>query len=185
MDLRAKDFGIIQKLVAAMRAKIIRLIAFEVRPRRIAYVVFETPSYLLDWGIRSVRLNLPPSAAFTNILKTYHPSVFVLRRVEAGGRRDNPRTKELLSAIQTEAKRLAVTVAFLTERQLELFFRRHGRVTKHQIALAIGEWFPELSAQVPPARKPWQPEHWRTLIFDAVATAAVYLAGEQINPNGG
>jgi len=168
-----------------MKEKVIRLIAFDVRPRRIAYAAFETPARLLDWGTRSVGPGPTADGRFTGILRAYRPSVLVLRGIAPGGRRDNPRTKQVLSAIEAEAKCLAVTVALLTERQLEIFFRQHGRVTKHQIAQAIGEWFPELSTLVPPPRKPWQPEHWRTVTFDAIATAVAYLADEQIDPGGG
>jgi hypothetical protein len=185
MDLRAEDLGNPRKLIGVMNEKITRLIAFEVRPRRVAYAAFEIPARLLDWGTRSVGPNPTADGRITGILRAYRPSVLVLRGIRPGGRRDNPRTKKILSAIEAEAKRLTLTVAFLTERQLEVFFRQHGQVTKHQIAQALGEWFPELSTLVPPPRKPWQPEHWRTVIFDAVATAVAYLAAERIDPGGG
>lgn len=181
MDFDTKDRGIITKFIGGMKEKIIRVISFEVRPRRIAYAAFETPASLLDWGIRGLEPRLALNAMLTNILKTYHPSVFVLHRAEVGSRRDNPRTNELLRAIEAEANRLALAVAFVTERESEAFFRRHGRVTKYQIAEQIGKWFPELASRVPPLRKPWHPEHDRTVIFDAMATALVYLATERID----
>ena len=168
-----------------MKEEIIRLIAFEVRPRRIAYAVFETPARLLDWGVRGVRPSSTTGGGLTSILETYRPSVLVLRSITSGGRRDHPRTQELLRAIEVEAKQSAITVAFVSARELEVFFRQHGRATKHQVAEAIGEWFPELASRVPPPRKAWQPEHWRMPLFDAMATAMAYLAEEQVSPDGG
>jgi hypothetical protein len=184
MALRAKELGNIRKLTGVMKGRIIRLIALEVRPRRIAYAVFETPTRLLDWGVRGAGRGLKTASGFAGVLKTYRPSVLVLRSITSGGRRDHPRTQELLTAIEAEAKQSAITVAFVTARELEVFFRQHGRATKHQIAEAIGEWFPQLASRVPPQRKAWQPEHWRMPLFDAMATAMAYLAEEQVSPDG-
>ena len=183
MALGAEEFGDIRKPTGVMKERIIRLIAFDVRPRRIAYAVFETPTHLLDWGVKMVGPSPTAGPRVTSMLKAYRPSVLVLRSISSGSRRDHPRTQELLSAIEAEAKQSVITVAFVTARELEVFFRQHGRVTKDQIAEAIGEWFPQLAAQVPPQRKAWQPEHWRMPLFDAMATAMAYLAEEQVSPD--
>ena len=42
---------------------------------------------------------------------------------------------------------------------------------------ALAEWFEDLAWKPPLRRKPWQHEPHNTVIFDALATAVVFLAG--------
>ncbi len=164
--------------------RIIRVVVFEVRPRRIAYAVFETPARLLDWGMKGFRSRPITGGGFMGVLRDYRPSVIVLRDITSGSRRDNPRAREFVRVMAAEARRSALAVAFVTGRELEQVFRQYGLVTKHQIAETIGEWFPELSTHVPMPRKAWQSEHWNMPVFDAIAMAVAYLAEERDLPGG-
>jgi len=47
---------------------------------------------------------------------------------------------------------------------------------KHQMAQAVADHFPLLSSYVPPKRKPWKGEHYRTSVFEAAALGLTYFA---------
>lgn len=53
-------------------------------------------------------------------------------------------------------------------------FRQLGSRNKYQIAATIAETFPELRPKLSPQRKPYQPERYNAVIFDAVALALAH-----------
>ena len=51
---------------------------------------------------------------------------------------------------------------------------------KHQMAQAVADHFPLLSSYVPPKRKPWKGEHYRTSVFEAAALGLTYFASRPL-----
>lgn len=66
-------------------------------------------------------------------------------------------------------------VALVTRRAVQDAFAESGR-TKHDIAKAIADEYPELAARLPAERKLWLPEDQQMNIFDAISFVAALRA---------
>jgi hypothetical protein len=103
------------------------------------------------------------------LLDEYAPEVLVLKSPQT------ETSKEIVQVIRTQAKVQRIPMRVLSPRvQQETFAGRNGN--KHQVASAIAERFPELLYILPPKRRPWQSEDYRTSIFDAGALGIAYFA---------
>lgn len=157
-----------------------RLLALEIRSRRLGFVILEGPTKLLDWGVRRCpSRSADRRAAFEKrirvLLELYNPTAVVMRRRISL----SPKAKkEILSAeqvVRSEANNSSTTIESLSTRKIRRFFADHGCATKHQIASFLAKSFEELSWKLPPKRKPWQSEPYVTVVFDAAATGVVFL----------
>jgi hypothetical protein len=158
-----------------------RVLALDIRAQRFGYAVFEaSPVKLLDWGVRSMRMDGARRGAWhiADLLRMYQPSAVVFRRIKAGGRRDTPGARNITHAIKCEARRNAVPVALVGKSALKIFFREYGKHTKHEIASALAAVFAELKWKLPPPRrlKFWRGEARRMSVFDAAALGIAFLA---------
>jgi hypothetical protein len=164
-----------------------RLLALEVRSGRIGFVVFEGPTRLLDWGVRSCshptrRLQDVVAKRVRSLMFRYKPFAVVMRCENSFSSRTAKRLRISVGAIRREANRCGVKLRLLKTQPRERFFVQLRCDTKHQVAQLIAELFEELSWKVPPKRKPWHSESYNTVIFDAAATGLVAFA-EEFNPD--
>jgi len=151
-----------------------RILALDVRPRSFAFVVFEDSRQLLDWGARSFRggvnaVRVPLGPKVARLLDEYVPEVLVLKYPQT------KTVKQIIQVIRKQARAYKIPVRIVSPKVLQETFIGHNR-NKHQIASAIAERFPELLYILPPKRKPWQSEDYRTSIFDAGALGIAYFA---------
>lgn len=147
------------------------LIALEVRPLQFGFVVIEN-TQLLDWGVCTLTAGALGSTVAKRILPLidqYGPFVIALRR-RTDSKAYRPQLGLTLREVTTHAKARAVRIEWISTVDVRRYFSSLGYRTKHQIAVAVAELFPELIWKLPPKRKPWQHEHPNILIFDAVAT---------------
>ena len=157
-----------------------RVLALEVRPSKLGFVVFDGPTRILDWGVRNFTPggNLAESTTkrIGPILDQYTPSDVILRRRRDSKARLHPGFPIVLRASSAEANRRSIRVRWLSTRSVKEFFRPHGYVTKQEIASAIAERFAELVWKLPPKRKPWQSEGHNMVIFDAASLGVAFFA---------
>ena len=164
-----------------------RLLALEIRSQRIGFAVFEGPSRLLDWGIKTCldptcRLREVVTKRVRPLLFRYRPFAVVMRRDNHYSSQTTPRLRISVGAIRREARRCGVKFRLLRTKARKRFFVQLRCDTKHQVAQLIADLFEELSWMVPPKRKPWHSESYHAVVFDAVATGLVAFA-EEFNPN--
>jgi len=160
-----------------------RLLAVEVRSRRIGFVVLEGPSRLLDWGVRDCscptrRLHKVVVKRLRPLLCHYRPFAVVMRRENQHVSQTATRLRISISAIRREARRYGVEFRLLKPKARKHFFAQLRRAAKHQIAQLIGELFEELSWKVQPQRKAWDSEKYNMVILDAAASGLVAFANE-------
>ncbi len=156
-----------------------RIIAFDVRPRRFGFAVFEGPNEVLDFGARSfpkgrsaVRVSMQKKLA--TLFTDFDPAVVVLRgRMLDGSKRES----RIAEALQKEALERAISVRFVTPGAVGRAFAGHNN--KHEIASTLAQQFPALASKLPPKRKIWQSEAYRTSIFDASALGITYFFGRK------
>jgi hypothetical protein len=151
-----------------------RILAFEIRSLCFGFTVFEEPSELLEWGVRSFRhgknaVRVPLREKATRLIVDFRPHVIVVNM---------PLIKAQAASavvIKELAQSHRVRLRILSRNKIVGTFSGRSR-NKHEIALAIAERYPELASRLPPKRKPWQSEDYRMKMFDAAALGLTYLA---------
>jgi hypothetical protein len=148
-----------------------RILAVDIRPRSFAFVVFEGPIEILDWGARSFRrgvntVRVPLRPKMAALIDQYVPEAIVLKY---------PRTRRanrILQSIRLCAKGRNCAVRVVSQKAVPEIFPASN---KHQIATAIAERFPDLLSILPPKRKAWQSEDYRMSVFDAAAIGIAFF----------
>lgn len=153
----------------------------DLRLRSYGYVVFEGPDRLLDWGVRSFRsgvnaVQVPMRKKFAKLLDEFSPSDVVAKDLSERQGITGRKLRKITEVVRREATKRAIPLRFLKPGALEAAFGGEDRLTKYAVASALAQRFPELSWRLPPKRKPWQSEDYRTSIFDAAALGAAYFA---------
>jgi len=159
-----------------------RILAIDLRSERFGFAVFEGRSRLIDWGVCLYGFSGASTAArnrLAPLLKQFRPSAIVVsiaRREKALGRDG---VRRILSSIKREALANSTPTRVIAKSQVRTVFRSLHAKTKHEVAIAVAQLFPELRWKLPPKRKLWQKEHYRIAIFQAVAVGYVYW--QQLN----
>lgn len=161
-----------------------RILALEVRPQRLGFVVLQGVTRPLDWGLRLYcrKKGLAPSAGCAKVatlLDLYAPAAVVIRRRSGGPAPHRETARATVSRVAAELRRRSVACQFVTTKEVRRFFFRYGGTTKHEIASILAEWYEDLAWKLPLKRRPWNRERYSTLIFDAVATAVTFLGREK------
>ncbi len=156
-----------------------RLLALDIRASRFGFAVFESPTRLLDWGVRSFgeqgeRLTSAVSDRIGTLLAFHKPSAVVVRNREYHSADQNKRFVAIVALIKAETRRHSTKFCVLTKRQVQKRFSQSGPVTKHDIASRLAEKFDELSWRLPERRKSYQSEAPIMAVFDAVANGIAF-----------
>ncbi|HEY6803879.1 MAG TPA: hypothetical protein VI306_09900 [Pyrinomonadaceae bacterium] len=154
-----------------------RCIAIHPTAHGLGYAVLEEDATLVDWGAYRARgdKNQKCLLFLATLVSRYDPTVVFL---ESRGPRDRKRVDRIAGFVRSATaliRRSGVPAAPIRRGDVLKFFARHGATTKRAIALKIVEWFPELSAELPPRRKAWKSEHPRMGMFEALAIALTYF----------
>ena len=156
--------------------RLTRILAVDLHPRSFGYVVIETPTDLLDWGVRrSYRKtkshpDVLVGARLRPLLEMWMPDVVVTRLRE----RAEKDVRTLLRRITKEVGRTSF-LRITDSRDHYL-----GR-SKYERAVEVAARFPEIGWKLPPKRRPWDSEHYSMSIFEALAVAVVYGGGSSQN----
>lgn len=153
-----------------------RVLAIAPWTHGIGFFVFQGPALPLDWGLRFARGDknsrcLERTAA---LLAHYRPDLVVIEDAAGPGSRRAARVRELLDDIAGLARTRQTPVRRYARGHIRAHFARSGARTKHQIAEAIAETYPQLRRHLPPRRKIWLAEHYRMALFDAASLALTH-----------
>jgi len=156
------------------------LLALDVRASRIGFAVFEGPTTLLDWGVRSLEkgkktLKSSASDRIATLLAFHRPFAIVLRSRTHNSALQRRAFAMVASSIRAEAKRHSTKVIVLTPRQVQGCFAPDGQINKHDIAVILAKRFEELSWKLPQRRKSYQSEAPVMAVFDAIATGIAFF----------
>lgn len=160
--------------------KDMRAIAFDVRPARLGYAVFDGPTRLVDWGVIRFQASAGHVERVTHLVAFFQPSVVILRTIKKGSSSDRPSLRKIIRRIGRRVHSTGLPTARIRDANVKRTFRQYARPTKHECARITTSCFPELDWQLPPRRKPWQSENRRMSIFDATALGLAYFA--EIDP---
>ena len=150
-----------------------RVLALDLHPRRFGYVVVESSDKLLDWGVRSYRVEGYSPARFARqklrpLLDLWRPSVVVFQNPSRTTSKVGLRS--LLNRIVREANSHGMQVRVVAKPA-----NRIENLTKHENARRAAEQFSVLRWKIPPKRKPWESEDYRMSMFTAATLAMAQL----------
>ncbi len=153
----------------AHRSEII--LALDVHPLSFGFAVFESPDHLMDWGVRSFRkgvnsVKVPMSERVALLMNEYRPGIILVLTTNRKASLSLRRIAKVASASNVRMH------SFPRSSVHKGFPDSHN---KHGLALAVASRLPGLSPYVPPKRKAWKPEHYRTSIFAAAAIGLLHF----------
>lgn len=149
----------------------------------IAWVAFESPFSLYDWGQSEARgeKNERCLALLERLLDRLNPELLVLEAFEGSGTRQTPRVKRLYRAAVSLARNRGIDVTWLSRDDVRAGFAPVGARSRFEIASAVARSFEPLRPLLPPKRRAWEPLHRRMALFDA---AALVVAHYQLSVSG-
>ena len=160
----------------------IRILALDLHPCSFGYVVIESPTKLLDWGVCSSRQKGAVSDVLVRkrlrrLLELWRPAVLVFNTLSSVTPKSNHRSKRLLKQIETEARKHRIPVRTLEDNPVG---SQGESLTKYENARRVAEHFPVLTRELPPKRRAWESEHYRMSVFTAASFVRVYLSSFKI-----
>lgn len=165
-----------------------RILAIALRSRRLVFAVFEGPDRLLDWGTVLYPVNDPSQCARAKkqivlLFERFTPSKVVMGKARLLDTRKNSGIHPILRLIRSEASSRRIPARLLRRADIRRVFGTLHLNSKYEIASMLAHAFPELLWRLPPKRKPWQSEHPRMAMFDAIAFGFAYwMLGDEHEP---
>jgi len=163
------------------------VLALDLRHRRFGYAVFQGHRTLLEWGQRvypavgSAERELA-QRRIARLLDGFRPHLILLTQERWERGHSDAHLIHPLTALQNEARRRQIPLRLIQEKMVRTAFAVFGCDTKAEIAAAVATLYPELFGIVPPPRKPWESQHPRMSVFDAIALGVAYWQTAQDHP---
>jgi hypothetical protein len=156
-----------------------RILAIDLRHRRFGYAVFEGHRTLHDSGVRVYRAVGEEEAEMaskrlTVLLQSFAPATIVIKKERWDRAQTSPHIRSLVEVVARVASKQSVSISLIRHDDVRQTFRIMGCETRDEIAAVLARIFPELHWKIPPKRRPWQSEHPRMTMFDAVALGLAY-----------
>jgi hypothetical protein len=155
-----------------------RVLAIDPTTKGFAYVIFEGPEFLLEWGLSQARADAKNAKCVRGIeklLARYSPDVVILEDYEGAGSHRRPRVRALIRSIEGLARRRGIRERSFSRRDIRRAFDILASPTKHSIATELAKRYPELAPRLPSVRKCYESEDERTNLFDAASLALTYF----------
>lgn len=155
----------------------LRILAVSLSTEGFGYAVMETDNAFVDFGNKVVPKdkNTHSLTHIEKLIVQYQPVVLILHDVNAKGTFRSKRIKELHQSVVAMARKHKIKVTKLSNTELRTVLVGEPKATKHDMAVRVGNLFPEeLADRVPPKRKLWKSQLSRMDIFDAVGLAVVF-----------
>jgi hypothetical protein len=141
--------------------------------RGFAFVLFEGPDALVDWGMSDIPAKGKREGCLRRVrllLEKYQPDLLILRE------KGHSRHAALFSQILQLATNKGIPALASSRQQVRQAFPMIGRATRYAIVTAVVQRFPVLKSYAPGRRKIWNSEDRRMGLFDAAALALTFFA---------
>ena len=161
-----------------------RVLAIDPTSRGFGFVVLESPSTLVDWGVKTA----PPKeetktlAKVVKVIRQYRPEIILLE--DYRGSRRVARIRRLLDKVCRLVEKEGLKSRRIPVSRVKTVFRTFHANTKYEIAHAVAQQLPELAPRLPRYRKAWMSEEYGTAIFDAAALALTYFHARPVRSGG-
>lgn len=166
-----------------------RILAVSPVSRGFAFVVFEEPHQLLDWGVARCRRRTRTKSGWSyarseclhrigRYLKQYQPGLVVMEDCAAPGSRRCHDVQKFLNSILKFAVSKRVPVRTFSVEDTHKAFSHFSAANKEDIAKVIGNYFPEL-LPLPRHREIFSGEDVRMSLFSAMALVFTLFHSEE------
>jgi hypothetical protein len=157
-----------------------RVLAIDPTSRGFGYIVLESPTTPVDWGVKATRPKEEEKALakVLELIRHYRPEVIVLE--DHRGSRHCARIQSLLDEICRLTAAEGLKCRRIQVSGVKQVFRTFRANTKHEIAHAVAQQLPELAPRLPRYRKAWMSEDYGMAIFDAAALALTYFYSQRV-----
>ncbi|MGA8149114.1 MAG: hypothetical protein WB870_16285 [Gallionellaceae bacterium] len=145
--------------------------------RGYAFVLFEGPQNVYDWGMKEIRKNRKNEATLKSIrglIERYRPEYILMEDYNEPASRRSSRIKKLYRMITNLAESECIDMSYIPHSAILTCFA--SAKTKHEIAHAIAQQIPALAHRLPRLRQIWMSEDPRQSLFDAAALGAAFYA---------
>lgn len=148
----------------------------------VGYVLFEGVVAPVDWGIKEIKAKADYFEQARLLLHLFDPAVVILQ--DCGGKlsRCTDAIEELVTKLAALAEKKGKRVFCYSRDEIRSCFAYYGARSKDEIAREIAKQLPEFARLVPPIRGAWRREHYRMVMFDALALMRTYYANEFLSP---
>ncbi len=153
------------------------VLAIDPANRSFGFVVMEGHDCLVNWGLKAPRDHTAAKDlhGVKNLIERYQPDVIAVEDAEDKESRRCRRVRRLIRNVHSLGMRKNIPVKSFSRAEVKMEFGKDGATTKHQIATAIVDRFPELAPRLPPPRALWQQENCQMAVFNAMSFALVYF----------
>src|ERR1035441_3384904 len=161
-----------------------RVLAIDPTSRGFGFVVLESPTTPVDWGVKATRPKTEAKALakVLEVIRHYRPEIIVLE--DHRGSRRCARIQGLLDGVCRLAAAEKLKSRCIPVSLVKKVFRTFRANTKYEIAHVVAQQLPDLAPRLPRYRKDWMSEDYRMAIFDAAALALTYFHSRPVR-NGG
>nr|WP_316642650.1 hypothetical protein [uncultured Roseateles sp.] len=157
------------------------VLALSPSSRGIAFVLFESPLSLVDWGMWSARGAQKNERCIKQVKKAierYGPDVMVIEDTSNPESKRSKRVRNLHLSLKVLAGVSNVETVSYSRATVRRSFIKMGAVTKHECSRMVAEMLPALSHRLPPKRKAWMAEDPRMSLFEAAALGLTFYGQE-------
>jgi hypothetical protein len=161
-----------------------RVLAIDPTSRGFGFVVIESPTTLVDWGVKTMRQTSQEKllAKALQLIRHYRPETLVLE--DQKGSRRRPRIRGLLGGVCRLATAEGLKSSCVPVARVKQVFGTFRANTKQEIAHVVAQQLPELAPHLPPYRKAWMSEDYYMAVFDAAALALTYYNSRLLRSGG-
>lgn len=145
--------------------------------RGFAFVLFDSPKKVMDWGRREIGKDVTGAKTVESIKELLfrdRPDVVVIDDVDERRSSRALRLRRIYKTLQRPVADVGAVVAVVSRSNVRLAFAQFGVLTKQDIAQTIGERLEALSTRMPRPRRAWTGEDHRMCLFDAASRALTY-----------
>lgn len=138
--------------------------------RGIAFAVCEGPTSLLKWGVAQLYSKVDDEflQRIEGLIDLYDVAIVAMENADGSRRRAVARRR--VELVRDYAAKRQLDAVQTRWSDVQTYF---GKEMPREIALVLGDAFPELRPHVPPVRRLWESEDARTSLFKAVAMAVM------------
>lgn len=154
-----------------------RVLAIHPASRSFGYALLESPTTLVDWGVKATRTDkaMQTTAKVAALLAHYAPDILVVEDCRAEGSRRRRRVVQLLAGLRAFAVLKGLRACAISKQQVRQVFSSFDARSREQIAAVLAEKFPELAPRLPRHRKAYETDDYQMAMFAAVALAFAYF----------
>lgn len=158
------------------------VISFFFNTNGIGYALFEGVVAPVDWGIKEIKRTQDYFEQVRILLHLFDPAVVVLQDCAGQLSRCSDSIRKLTNQVAALAKKKGIRVCRYSRADIRSCFAYYGAQSKDEIAREIAKFMPEFARFVPRMRGIWRREHYRMVLFDALALVTTYYANEHLRP---